>query len=281
MRSRSSCLFAALACGLLLSPAALPAQGIAGVIIDGSQVSVTVSLPGGIAADVLLRFEQVVGLSLANLGLGVGLVNPLDPALLARLPSGAGTIPVAFPVLLTIEPPASGGLSFSGLVSLELHTSNLLFTLGCPLRLFAAPAGGPFEDITSSMGMGSYRARGSRGDFSEFLIAIDLRSKDSVARGKFAALRARLDQAQPSIEPSVFTQLDDLLDSALAAYNARKYLQAADLVATFSLAVKAASGSGIPDVWRSARDLVNVAGGLRSAADSLVFSIQLRRSSLL
>jgi hypothetical protein len=272
-RKRSRVIFAlGLAC--LLAATGAAAEGIASVVIDGSQASATISLPGGIGAGLHLGFGQAVGLTETNLGLSAELVNPQDPDLHARLPGGGVGIPAVFPMLLTIEPPATGGLSFSGVATLELHTHNLGFQGNSPLRLFAAPAGGPFEDVTASMGLGSYRVRCDRGDFSEFLIAIDLRSKESVARGKFAALRARLEDYQPLIEPGVFAQLEGLLESAEAAYDASQYVEAADLVESFSAAVQAASGGAIPDVWRSARDLVNVAGILRGAAGTLRFSIQ-------
>ena len=37
--------------------------------------------------------------------------------------------------------------------------------------------------------------------------------------------------------------------------------------------MKLSSGSAIPDLWRSARDSVNVAGLLRGAAETLRFSL--------
>jgi hypothetical protein len=270
-----------LALGLAALAAPAPAAAaIVDIVIDGSEIRFGVSLPGGIAADVSLEFEEVVGLSAANLGLGVEVINPLNLGFRARMPSGT-SLPLALPILLRIEPPASGGLSFSGTANLEIHTHNLLFTALSPLRLFAAPVDGQFEDVTAGMGMGSYRAWGSRGDFSEFIIAIDLRSIDAVARGKFDSLQALLAEHEALITPAVFETLEDLVNAAEADYLAGSYVEAADTVAAFESAVEAASGSDIPDVWRSARDLVNVAGKLRGAADSLNFSIQLRRSSLL
>lgn len=257
-----------------------PAGGV-DIVIDGNEVSATINLPGGIASGFLMEFEEVVGLTEANLGLTASLVNPTDPALRARLPSGGTSIPLIFPLLIRIEPPAEGGLSFSGVVAMELHTLNLLFTLGTPLRLFAAPLDGPFEDVTAGLGMGSYRARADRGGFSEFIVVIDLRNTNSVVQGKFAALRARLEEYEPLIAPAVFSDLEELLDDAEDAYDARSYLAAANHVESFAAAVEAASGTDIPDVWRSARDLVNAGGNLRGMASTLRFSILLRRSWIL
>src|SRR6185295_8156284 len=51
--------------------AALPAagQGIGGVTVNGNEISLSISLPGGLGADLTLGFEEVTGLSLANLGI--------------------------------------------------------------------------------------------------------------------------------------------------------------------------------------------------------------------
>ena len=69
---------------ILLLPLPALAEGIVGVVVDGNELRAEISLPGGIAADLTLAFEQVVGLNEANVGLDASLVNPLDTALLAR-----------------------------------------------------------------------------------------------------------------------------------------------------------------------------------------------------
>src|SRR6185295_15395846 len=107
---------AALVLALAVASPLAAAQGIINPTITGNDVSFGVSLPLGIGADVSIHFEQVIGLSLANLGLSVSPVNLLDPGLLTRLGgvlSGL-SVPGAFPLMLRIEPPSSGGLSFSG-----------------------------------------------------------------------------------------------------------------------------------------------------------------------
>jgi hypothetical protein len=251
--------------------------GIVSSTVTDNQVRLAVGLPGDRAADLTITFERAVGLSLANLGLSAQLVSLLDLNLLARLPAlGGGSIPAGFPVLLRIEPPASGGLSFSGIVSIELHTHNLTFINPCPLRLFAAPLGGRFNDITESMGMGSYRVRGTKGGFSEFLILADLRSVDQVILQKFDRLEAILDERGASIPGPVLGELTGLLQAARTHYASGAILAAIQDVEAFSAKVQQHSGTGIPDVWRSARDLVNVAGILRSAAGTLRFSLNLK-----
>jgi hypothetical protein len=258
----------------LVLSVAVPAAGqLIGATASGTSISVTVSLPGGIGADVKVGFEEVSGLSLTNLGLSAQLVNPLDPALRARLPSSS-VLP-ALPLLLRIEPPAAGGLSFNGITTLDIHTHNLLYLPGSPLRLYSAPLGGAFNDVTAAMGSGSYRARGNMGGFSEFLIVFDFRSSSQVIGAKFNRLEQLLDTYEASMPGSVYDDLEDLLDDARSAYNGGNKNLAADKLDDFMDLVELHSGTDIPDVWRSARDLQNVAGYLRAGAQTLRFSLKL------
>ena len=268
---------------LLLSVAALAvpavyAQGITGVEVAGNTLSARIALPGNLSADLTLEFEDVVGLSAANLGLSAETVNPM--ALLARLPAGGlVTMPGAFPVVLRVEPPASSPLSFSGVYKLSLHTHNLNFTAGCPLRLYTASQGGAFRDITETMGMGSYRVRGGGGTFSEFAIVADARAVDTVIGAKFAAIDALLsNQGNLISDPAVLTELQQELAAARSAHAAGQTAVAAQRVDDFAATVRDNSGSAIPDVWRPTGDLQNLAGRLRAAAASLRFSLNLKAS---
>jgi hypothetical protein len=264
---------------LLLLPLPAFAQGIAGVVVEGNELRAGISLPGGIGADLTIGFEQVVGLTPENVGLSATLANLTDPDLLARL-LGQGSIPAAFPVLLRIEPPAEGGLSFSGITSISIHTHNLLFVPNTPLRIFAAPLGGPFEDITENMGMGSYRARGCKGSFSEFLILADLRPLRTSLAEKLDRLDHVLDENADRIDPAVLAQLTSLAAEIRAANAAGKTRLAIEKTESFLNLVKANSGTAIPNVWRSSRDIVNVAGLLRSAGLTLRFSLNLKSNVL-
>jgi len=261
---------------MLLLPLAAAAEGIAGVVVDGNELRAEISLPGGIGADLTLTFEQAVGLSEANVGLDASLVSPLDTTLLSRLTQAA--IPVAFPVLIRIEPPAEGGLSFSGPVTIALHTHNLGYLPGTLLRLYAAPLGGPFEDITSYVGSGSYRCRGTKGSFSEFLILTDLRPLSLTIREKLERLDDTLEDNAAIIEPAVYSQLTTLAAQIRAAYEAGNKNLAITRTNQLLALVVANSGSAIPDVWRSSRDLVNAAGLLRAAGETLRFSLGLKNN---
>lgn len=137
---------------------------------------------------------QLLNVSLENTVLNLqllGLVElEIDPLLLQRLPAGVQLPPQgAFPMLISIEPPAGENPSFDNTVDLELHTHNLEYTPGTRLRLFAASHGGNFRDITNYVGEGSYRCRGSRGKFSEFLVALDTRDTQTVIADKFDHLQ--------------------------------------------------------------------------------------------
>jgi hypothetical protein len=269
--------FAGFAFLLLSLPAS--AQGLVDVTVHGNELRAGVSLPGGIGADLSISFEQVEGLSLENLGLSAQLVSLLDPNLLSRL-SGA-SIPAAFPMLLRIEPPAGGGLTFHGVATIDLHTHNLPFLPGCPLRIFAASLGGPFQDITVSMGIGSYRARGRKGDFSEFLILVDLRPVNRVINEKLGRLDGILAANEAEIAPAVHDELTRLAAEIRAAHTAGRTREAITKVEAFLAVVESHSGSEIPDVWRSARDLVNVAGRLQAAGETLRFSLSLKANQSL
>jgi hypothetical protein len=69
--------------------------------------------------------------------------------------------------------------------------------------------------------------------------------------------------------------LSGLLNASQSAYAAGNLIAAIEYIEAFGDRVVAASGSQIPDVWRSSRDVTNVAGSLRSAASTLRYSLTL------
>lgn len=270
-----SFLAAAMVLFVVAPPAA--ADGVVGPKVEGNALEAKIVLPGGVGADLTVAFEQVVGLSADNLGLAASLLDTADlVALQTRLPSELVSVPAGFPVLLTIEPPVEGGLSFSGVVSIELYTHDLVYVPGSPLRLFAAPLGGAFHDITETTAGGSYRVRGHKGDFSEFLIVADLRPVDAVVVEKFSVVDTKLTSYGSSIAPTVYAALVTLLSEAEAAYQSDDLVTSISKVEEFADVVKASAGTGVPDVWRSSRDLTNVGGELRAGASTLRFSLILK-----
>lgn len=235
---------------------------------------------GGIGADLKIDFENVVGLVPSAFDVTASLVNPVDPGLLARLPAGGLVgIPIAFPVVIRISPSATSNLSFEGPYFVSFHTHNLHLNPDVPFSLFKAPDGGAFKDITKSEGRGSYRDDGGGGDFSEFLIAVDLRPIDSVIAGKFDDVQALITNNADSMAPDVVIALQNNLSSARTSYQSGAIREAIFAMTVFSRYVKAHGGEDIPDVWRAnCSSLVNVAGLLRSGADTLKFSLDRKLS---
>ena len=270
---------ASVAC-LLASAPGVFAQANIPLTVSGNEATGVIQLPGGVGADLTITFEEVEELNPAALQVSASLVGPLQlPALLARL-GGGGLIslPSAFPVLLQIEPSPSSQLSFTGTVAVSLHTHNLNLLPTLPLALHSAPLGGPFRQIIQSEGIGSYRAGGTGGGFSEFVIVLDLRPIDTVISGKFDAAEALLDDHAPSIPGAVLSQLEAALSQARTTYEAGATVTAIEQVTAFSDIVLAHSGD-IPDVWQANNpSVVNVAGLLRAAADTLRFSL-IRKAS--
>jgi hypothetical protein len=278
-----------------VSPAS--AQVPVPLTVTGNQARGVIELPGGIGAELTISFEAVVGLHPDALQVSATLVDPNDRDLLARLPgiqessvtgllgqvittlSYRVTIPPTFPVVLRIDPSPLSGLSFSGVVTVSLYTHNLNLNPAVPMALYKAHAGGSFFDITAIEGRGSYRAGGGGGDFSEFLIVIDTRPIDEVIGGKFGALQSLLNDHAGSMPENVASHLQERVNSAQALYQAGVTVAAIGQMKAFSNYVAARSGKDIPDVWR-ANDpsRVNVAGLLRSAADTLRFSLDRKAS---
>lgn len=260
IQSQSRKLAAAAAIGatiLLAGPAGAQGPGYATTLAVG-QLEVELSL----------QFEQAIGATAQNLGISARLVSASE--LLGRLPSGV-SLPSGLPLLVAIEPPAEGSLTFTGVATLELHTHDLAYSP--MLLLFKSSGGGPFVDITQSVGMGSHRVRGSSGGFSEFLILADTRPLSAVVNGKLQRLAALLDAHQGAMPEELADELAGRVLAAQSAWSLGDTRGAIDEVNAFSEAVKAASGTSIPDVWRSSRDLTNVAGELRAAAGTLRFSL--------
>lgn len=265
---------------LLISPASW-ASGIVGAQVSGNELTAMIELPGGISADIKVEFENVVGLTPAALGLSAETIDPVDTSILNRLPDpGAASIPAAFPVRLHIEPPATGGLSFSGVVEVSLHTHNLHYTAGTPLRMFAAHAGGAFRDITHVTASGSYRAGGSKGDFSEFIILADLRLPATVISTKFSGLESLLHASSGLMSGATYSSLQFYLDASRNSFNGGDLVAAIKDMDAFSREVMANSGNDIPDVWRSSQDIDNTAGKLRAHAASLRYSLTLASNNL-
>ncbi len=275
----------------LLALAATAHGGLIDPVVDDNEISASVEI-GGLEAQLTIRFENVVGLNPANLGVSVHLLDPLAPEVLGRLPGTQSlgslslggvlnlvndlvTVPAGFPVMVRIDPPTDSGLTFEGVVEVEIYTQVLNYQPGTSLRLFKAPTGsGTFHDVTEEVSPGSIRTRSGGGHFSDFMIVRDLRAPADVVDEKFYRLGDLLVTHSGQIDAVVYAGLAGLYVDAADAWAAGDAALADSLLDQFVTDTEIAAGQGdVPNVWRSARDLDNVDGELRSAARTLRFSL--------
>lgn len=253
-----------------LIPPPATAQPIpASVNISGNTATVRIGPIAAPIADLRLDFDDATGLTAASLGVSAELVDVSAPGLLSRLPGSGALVPGELPLMITIEPPALGGLSFRRVVHAEVHTHALAYTAGSRYRLLKAPLGGQFRDITGSVQPGSVRTRGTTGGFSQFLVVLDLRSTRAVVGEKLARLRAEVGKL-PVIEA---TPLNAQLDALEAALLDDRFADAIGVAEAIRQRVSARAGLAIAQEWRALRDRQNIAGELLAGVDTLVFSI--------
>jgi hypothetical protein len=240
------------------------------VTASGNHAEASIGSPAQPIAELSLDFQDATGLSASSLGVSASLVDPLDPALLARLPSATlNTLPSALPLLVTIEPPANGGLSFRDTGRLEIHTHAIPYSIGSSFRVFKAPLGGAFRDVTDEIAQGSVRARTTYGGFSQFLILVDIRNTADVIDEKLAWLRARV-AALPAGERPAF---DALLDQAEAGVDGADHAAAIAAIDALRARAQARAGQQLANEWRATRDATNHAGELVAGANTLRFSV--------
>ena len=259
---------------LLCTQAAFALDLPVSVNVVGNVATAQIGSPANPIAELTLSFDDASGLTPASLGIRASTIDITDPNLLSRLPDPRLVRPdSALPLLVTIEPPATGGLSFRRSGRFELHTHALAYALGSNFRVFKAPLGGQFRDTTEEIAQGSVRARSRYGGFSQFLIASDLRETDAVVAEKIASLRARVASLPESERPPFNAQLDTV-ESAVANHDYATALAAIDLV---SQRAQARAGNGLLEEWRAARDEDNQAGELLAGAATLKFSVSYLR----
>lgn len=240
------------------------------IVVSGNAATVRIGTPSMPIADLSLNFDDASGLSASSLGISAETVSLSDPALLARLSSlSLQTVPASLPVLITVEPPTLGGLSFRRLVNVEVHTHALVYTPGSRFRLFKAPLGGAFFDITGSVLPGSVRTRGTTPGFSQFLVLADPRPTSNVVVTKLARLRDKVAAVQLPLR----TSLSGYLDDVQAGVEAADFPAAITSLDAFRSLAASQAGLSIPQEWRALHDTQNTAGELLAGADTLAFSI--------
>ena len=275
MNTRQSARWIAIAAiGLLAVSPAHAGPGVVDEQVDGNVLEARIKILGIEFADLRIEFEDVSGLAPGALGLSARLLGPLELiALVLRLPDRLLTsLPIELPILLRIQP--GPGLSMRGVASVSLHSDLVHYLPGSPLRLFAAPIGGQFEDVTAESGAGSYRGGAVRPDFgSEYAFGVDMRPRQTVAEDKLDALDDLLAEHAPAIAPAVLADLEQRAAAVRAAFESGDPGAAAAALDGFAAAVYQASGEGVPDVWDAGETLANTAGELRSQAATLRYSL--------
>jgi hypothetical protein len=284
------------AAGLALATAA-PAQVV--VTVDGDTAYATISLTDDngttYGADVTIVFDTPQNLTPAALNLTATIIDPddINPRLAfdqygasnCDLLLGCPTVDPAFPVKITVEPivipwlfasgfdggDSGGGVfSFVNTYQFDLHTHDLAYVNGSPYRLFKAPVGGNFHDVTNDVMAGSMRARGRGGAFSEFVIASDPRLPLTASLQKIVELNVR-------ILASILSdglQLD--LINLLVQVNALLLIDITGALAALDNLIDLIdlnAGSEIANVWSADHSVVNDAGEMDELARTLKFSM--------
>lgn len=276
-RFRTPCLPLVATAMLLLEPAAAIAGSVVVDIVDGRKAKAEITLVDGAntySADFELEFHNPQNLTVACVGIDADVLDAVEIAdIESRLPDPANqSIDPAFPVRVTVEPPIACGLSFEDEVHVEFDTPDLVFAPFSPYRLMKAPLGGDFHDITASVIAGSVRSRGSGGSFSEFVMIADSLQDHAVdADAAYDALEARLDDPAIALTAQLTLQTDVALSRA--AYDADNHAQAIALLDDLDLHCATLGGPALPNVWRSARDLVNAEAEIVTLGRNIKFAL--------
>lgn len=268
------------ACFALFHGETARAGSVVVTIIDGYKAHAEITLPvpppgsGNYTAEFELEFENPHNLSVACLGLDADVLDSGEIAdIESRLPSPASqSIDPAFPVRVTVEPPTACGLSFYYDVKVELETNDLVYQPYSEYRLMKAPLGGAFYGITQSVTSGSVRSRGSGGSFSEFVIVKDTaQDYNADAVQGYDTLETRLNDPTIGLTAQLTLQTD--LALSRAAYNAGNYTQAISYLDLLDFHCAVLGGPALPNIWRSARDLVNAEGEVVSYTGNIKFML--------
>jgi hypothetical protein len=290
------------AAGLALATAA-PAQVT--VTVDGNTAHADISLTNGAGdtfeAEATIVFDTPMNLSPESLNITAEIVDPED--INPRLPQDPTALlcpggPVAmdpdFPVMITVEPPAtpwlfetgfdggaaSGELEFLNTYSFEIHTHDLFYEPHSRYRVFKAPIGENFLDITSAVEAGSVRARGRHGAFSQFVIAKDLRGQHgllglNVLCGVYSEKTGALTGYVLGALIGDVLRLDLLrLLAKIIALIPIDVLGALNAVDELIATIDANAGTDLPNVWNASHDAENSAGEMKGVAEALRFDLQ-------
>ena len=267
---------------LLLQSAAACAGGVVVTIIDGRKAKADITLPnpggGNYTAEFEIEFERdgLENLTVECIGITADVLDAAEITdVNGRLPHGTGhgntqQIDAAFPVRVTVEPPAGCGLAFRNGYDVEIDTPNLVYVPDSKYRFMKAPIGQTFQYVTGAVTSGSVRSRGSSGGFSEFVLISDNAPQYAPdCNNEYDYIEGRLRAA--SLSPTARRTLEVDLARSRAAYDAGDFATAIALLAPFEGHCVEYAGEGLPNQWRSTRDLDNVEGDIVGRSDNLRF----------
>jgi len=267
---------------LLLQSAAACAGGVVVTIVDGRKAKADITLPnpngGNYTAEFEIEFETDGLQNLAVECIGIT-ADVLDAAEIidveSRLPhgnppGGQQIVDPAFPVRVTVEPPVGCGLAFKNGYDVSIDTEDLVFEPQSKYRFMKAPIGGLFQYVTGAVTSGSVRSRGSSGGFSEFVLIKDQNAQYADdCRNEYDYIADRLRTS--ALSPTARRTLEVDLARSRAAYDAGDFATAIALLDPFNGHCVEYAGEGLPNQWRSARDLDNVEGDIVGRTDNLRF----------
>jgi len=267
---------------LLLQSAAACAGGVVVTIIDGRKAKADITLPnpngGNYTAEFEIEFERdgLENLTVECIGITADVLDAAEITdVNARLPHGTGhggtqKIDPAFPVRVTVEPPTGCGLTFRNGYDVEIDTPDLVYVPGSKYRFMKAPIGQMFQYVTGAVTSGSVRVRGGGGGFSEFVLIEDTAPQYAPdCNNEYDYIEQRLRDA--SLSPTARRTLEVDLARSRAAYEAGDFATAIALLAPFEGHCAEYAGEGLPNQWRSTRDLDNVEGDIVGRSDNLRF----------
>ena len=260
------------AAALLVQPLVMQQAYANEIKFAENRISADVVLDNGMDLQLSVAFQQSVGLNENNVKVSIQVLDPNDPRITNRLPDYFQTSAVnGFPVLISVQPRHDRGFSFSGEAEIEIYTQSIDYEKN--IRLFRSHAGGQFEDITTLTAAGSYRARGSTGHFSDFILLIDDRDQDVIAAAKARDLAHYLYSHVFSMEDQFGSEIQALSRNINEHVQQGRYRAAASNLNNMLRKLETANDMTMPGVWRSTGDLENVQGELLTKGRSLRYTI--------
>ncbi|MFQ3236957.1 MAG: hypothetical protein ACI9C4_002532 [Paraglaciecola sp.] len=245
------------------------------VSINNNTLQAKLQVTALIAVDLVVEFENSIGLSADNIDISATLVDINSSMVTNRFSSVDIKAIPSFPVVISISPKPSSGFGFEGLASVEIYTKSVDYNTAMPVRLFRSHANGNFEDITAMVSPGSIRARGNTGSFSDFMILLDERSNADMLNDTFTQLTTLFNHNSGLVSSSLAATIQTSLNTLQNALFTANYSAAMEAVEALITLTKHATGDQMSNVWRSSDDLLNIQGELLTRLKTLRYTLRI------